>query len=61
MASNDLLLVMLKINEIDAKISTLSARMAEIEKYIDERMVPPLNELIQEYNNKERRCKHERY
>lgn len=52
MASNDLLLVMLKLNEIDAKISTLSARIAEIEKYIDKRMVPPLNELIQEHNKK---------
>ena len=46
MVSNDLLLVMMEINEMNEKIETLSERVGDIEKYIDERLVVTLNKLM---------------
>lgn len=51
MASNDLLLVMMKISEMNEKIEVLSERVGEIEKYIDERLVVTLNELMCKFDS----------
>ncbi len=58
MASNDLLLVMTEISKMNAKIDELetkndrlSMRVGEIEKYIDERLVSTLNELMCKFDS----------
>lgn len=58
MASNDLLLVMMeisktnaKIDELETKMSKLNMRVGEIEKYIDEKLVVTLNELMCKFDS----------
>lgn len=58
MASNDLLFVMMeisktnaKIDELETKINGLNIRVGEIEKYIDEKLVVTLNEVMCKFDS----------
>ncbi|MBC6695263.1 hypothetical protein H9L25_00530 [Terrisporobacter mayombei] len=58
MASNDLLFVMMeisktnaKIDELETKMNELNMRVGDIEKYIDEKLVVTLNELMCKFDS----------